>query len=59
MQKVVQSLQLLISHQVRPYSSVEAIRELSFTCFFYIWVITAIWENWAKIGPKICISWVV
>ena len=32
-QKVIQSLQILNLHQLRPYSSVEAIGGFSFTCF--------------------------
>ena len=33
-QKNIQSLQLHISHQMRPYASVEAIHGFSFTCFW-------------------------
>ena len=31
--KVIQSLQLLVSHQMRPYSSVRALSGSSYTCF--------------------------
>ena len=51
--KVIQSLQLLVSHQVRPYSSVRTLCGLSYTSFTYP-CIGAIWWNWAQIPQIIC-----
>ena len=42
-QQIIQSLQLIISHQVRPYLSVMTISGLSLTCFRTIW---------GKLGPN-------
>ena len=46
--KVIQSLQLFISHQVRLYSSVKALCGSSYTCFPGTWVLEQFWET----GPE-------
>ena len=46
--KVIQSLQLFISHQMRPYSSVKALCGLSYTCFPGTWVLEQFWGT----GPE-------
>ena len=45
------SLQILVSHQMRPYSSVRALCGFSYTCFTGI---GTIWENWARIPQITC-----
>ena len=47
-QKEIQSLQVHISHQMRPYASVRALRELSYTCF----TDTRVLGNLGKLGPN-------
>ena len=47
-QKEIQSLQVLISHQMRPYASVRALREFSYTCF----TDTRVLGNLGKLGPN-------
>ena len=47
-QKEIQSLQVLISHQMRPYASVRAFREFSYTCF----TDTRVLGNLGKLGPN-------
>ena len=45
------SLQILVSHQMRPYSSVRALCGFSYTCLTGI---GTIWENWARIPQITC-----
>ena len=49
--KSIQSLQILVSHQMRPYSSVRALCGFSYTCFTGIGII---WGNWARIPQITC-----
>ena len=51
--KVIQSLQLLVSHQMRPYSSVRALCELSYTCFTGTRVLGQFWKTGPEY-PKSC-----
>ena len=46
--KVIQSLQLLVSHQMRPHSSVRALCGLSYTCFTG----TRVLGQFGETGPK-------
>ena len=50
-QKVIPSLQLHISHLIRSYSSVQAIRGSSYTVLRYV-SFKANWGNWAQIRPN-------
>ena len=54
--KVIQSLQLLVSHQMRPTSSVRALCGLSYSysCFTGTWVLGQFGGNWARIPQTIC-----
>ena len=47
-QKIIQSLQLLISHQMRPYPNVKAFYGSNDTCFTG----TQYWTNFEKFGPN-------
>ena len=51
--KVIQSLQLLVSHQIRPYSSIRALCGSSYTCFTGTRVLGQFGENGPKY-PKSC-----
>ena len=49
MLKVIYSLQLHISHEMRSYSSAKIMRRLSYACFFGYLGNSAIWGNLARI----------
>ena len=51
--KVIQSLQLLVSHQMRPYSSVRALCGSSYTCFTGTWILGQFGETRPEC-PKSC-----
>ena len=51
--KVIQSLQIIISHQMRPYSSVKALCGLSCTCFTGTWILGKFGEAGLQ-HPKSC-----
>ena len=51
--KVIQSLQILILHQMRPYSSVKALCGSSYTCFTGTQVLGQFGETWPEY-PKSC-----
>ena len=53
--KVIHSLQLLVSHQIRRYSSVKALCGLSYTCFTGTQVLGQFGETWPEY-PKSCIG---
>ena len=52
-QEVIQSVKLHISHQVKPYSNVETIWGLIYTCFSIFWALEQVRESRPK-KPK---SW--